>query len=450
LRRVFAGIAFTCLLTFTAVALAYPPVTITDLTQNAVTLRGLDCGTQYRIQLEERNASNTAWESPTTQTVTTAACPAAAPVAEFGVSPDPAVRNQATTFRSTGTCAAAPCSYRWVHGTAASTDAIGTGTTASFTYTGAPGTRTVTLKVTDSQNREAVRTRSFQLVESSSLPPAAQCSDGRDNDGDGATDYPADAGCSSATDNDESNVVGAPSSGFPDESNTGVPSGTTLAPISGITVREAGRVIEAVDAPWISVEAPNVTIRRSRIGPSSMPIVNRSTGLVVEDTTIVGRDGTGIMFSNYTARRVEVSGSENGFQAGENVTIEDSWVHDLDTSGGAHTDGIQFSPGAGNIVIRHNNLDPVPGTSGATSPIIMHTGGDPQNHDVRIEDNRLDGTGSSVALYCPRRPAQRIYINNNRMLKGVFGGYVDSCSVPSTATEFNGNVDDLTGALIRR
>ncbi len=36
-------------------------------------------------------------------------------------------------------------------------------------------------------------------------PPPAQCSDGIDNDNDGATDYPNDFSCSSATDNDETN-----------------------------------------------------------------------------------------------------------------------------------------------------------------------------------------------------------------------------------------------------
>ena len=221
-----------------------------------------------------------------------------------------------------------------------------------------------------------------------------------------------------------------------------------LTTSGGITVREAGRVIDGVSAPWVSVEAPNVTIRNSRIGPSSLAIVNRSTNLVVEDTTIVGQDGTGISFSGYTARRVEVYGAENGFNVGNNTTIVDSWVHDLDTSGDAHTDGIQFSGGSGNIVIRHNNIDPVSGNGGATSPIIMHTKEDPQNHDVWIEDNRLDGTGSSVALYCPRRPRSAIYANNNRMLRGVFGSYTDSCSPGSTVTQYTGNVDDLTGALI--
>ena len=40
-----------------------------------------------------------------------------------------------------------------------------------------------------------------------------------------------------------------------------------------------------------------------------------------------------------------------------------------------------------------------------------------------------DGTGSSSALYCPRQPAPRIYVNRNLMAKGVYGWYTDSCRV---------------------
>src|SRR5699024_802255 len=97
------------------------------------TIRGLDCGTQYRIRVDNRNAANTGWENTTTQTTTTAACPAGPPTAAFTVSPNPAVRNQATKFTSTGTCAAAPCTYQWLHGDASSTDQIGTGSSVSFT-----------------------------------------------------------------------------------------------------------------------------------------------------------------------------------------------------------------------------------------------------------------------------------------------------------------------------
>ena len=103
MRRVIA-IAFACLFTFTAVALAYPPAIVTDVTQDSLKIAGLDCGTQYRIQVEERNASNTGWTSVTSHTPTTAACPAPAqpPVANFSATPNPAVWGQPVAVRVDG------------------------------------------------------------------------------------------------------------------------------------------------------------------------------------------------------------------------------------------------------------------------------------------------------------------------------------------------------------
>jgi beta-glucanase (GH16 family) len=66
--------ALACVLAIPAFALAYPPATVTDITQTSVKIGGLDCGTRYRIRIEERNAANTAWESSTIHTPTTAAC----------------------------------------------------------------------------------------------------------------------------------------------------------------------------------------------------------------------------------------------------------------------------------------------------------------------------------------------------------------------------------------
>ena len=381
------------------------------------------------------------------------------PDPDFSVSPNPAVRNSATTFESTGTCPDDPCTYRWTHGDAASTDLIGTGTTASFTYKGPPGTRTVTLTVTDRRNRRAVLTRSFQLVEPSSPPPTAQCSDGRDNDGDALTDYPADPGCSSATDNDEANVVvppPPPSGGVPGPGNTGVPPGTTLTKTGGITVRTPGTVIDGVDAPGIDVQADNVTIKNSYLhGADGASISNDSghTGLLIEDSTINSIDGDAIIESNYTALRLDVFGSEHGFRVGDNVTLQDNWVHDLNVVAPNHTDGVIFIPGADHVLIKHNNISPQDtGNPAATAAIITYNSTNPNDsllhHDVTIEDNRLDGSHAAFALYCPRAPVQRFYVNNNRMLRGVFG-YTDACRVPTTATEFNGNVDDATGMPLK-
>jgi hypothetical protein len=246
-----------------------------------------------------------------------------------------------------------------------------------------------------------------------------------------------------------------PTAAWPDASNTGVPAGTTLTPSGGITVSQPGTVVDGVDAPWIEVEAANVTIRNSRIHSSAFSLIyNRtgSPGLVVEDSELIGDDGTGISSSNYTARRVEITGVENGCDIGRggNVTIVDSYIHDLDTSAGAHTDGCQIGEGAHDILFQHNHISPQDsGSPASTSALIMYTGDGAQNTRVRIENNLLDGSYAGFALYAPRRPASAIYINNNRFRRGVFG-YTDSVRVPTRVTEFNGNVDHLTGKPLGR
>jgi hypothetical protein len=246
-------------------------------------------------------------------------------------------------------------------------------------------------------------------------------------------------------------------SGFPDASNTGVPLGTTLTATGALNITQAGAVIVGVDAPSITVNAPNVTIRNSRIHSTSDWLVrNNSTGLVIEDSEFDGggSNNNAIGSSGFTLRRVEIAGSENGIDinSGGNVTVEDSYIHDLTTANGAHTDGAQVGQGAHDVVFRHNTIQPKPSTAGpdATSAIIMWDEGDPQNTRVYIENNRLIGIGAARALYCPRQSASAIYINGNRMLKGVYGAYTDSCTPPTHVTEFNGNVDDATGQPVPR
>jgi hypothetical protein len=236
--------------------------------------------------------------------------------------------------------------------------------------------------------------------------------------------------------------------GFPDASNTGVPPGTTLTPSGGLTINTAGTVIDGRDIGGpVVVNAPNVTIRRSRVRSSSFGTVgNNSTGLLIEDSEIDGlnANGTCIGSSNLTVRRANIHGCENGFNVSGTTTVEDSYIHDLTTANGAHTDGAQFGQGASDIVFRHNTMV---SRTGSTSCIIMWNEGDPQNTRVQIMSNRLIGTGAAYTLYAPRQPASQIYINNNRFKPGVFGT-TDSVRVGTTVTEFKGNVYDDTGLAV--
>ena len=82
-------------------------------------------------------------------------------------------------------------------------------------------------------------------------------------------------------------------------------------------------------------------------------------------------------------RRVNIHGCENGFDINQNVTVEDSYIHDLFNSAEAHTDGIQFSGhsstasvvrGVLDVTIRHNTIYGM-GADGSfgTSAIISAT-----------------------------------------------------------------------------
>jgi hypothetical protein len=91
-----------------------------------------------------------------------AAAPApAAPTARFTMTPsNPSGTPAKVDFdASSSSCAAAPCTYRWLHaGTA-----FGTGVKSTFTYQGT-GTKTVTLQVTDAKGRTASVDKSFAVT----------------------------------------------------------------------------------------------------------------------------------------------------------------------------------------------------------------------------------------------------------------------------------------------
>jgi hypothetical protein len=257
------------------------------------------------------------------------------------------------------------------------------------------------------------------------------------------------------------NPAPAPSpSGLPDASNTGVPPGTTLTPSGDLTISAAGAVVDArAVTGTITVNAPNVTIRRTRVDSDAFrAIASNSTGLVVEDSEIVDTDGglmchNAIGFGGFTVRRTEIQGCENGADAGGGMVFEDNWVHDLAApgtgtsqhpDGSPHIDGIQAVSENARIV--HNTIDPLPdGRGGGTSAIIMNTDG--AGHDVSIEDNYLDGRGSSYALYANRQTSTGVNINRNQMHRGAYG--YTACVRPGvTVSAFDGNRDAGTGALI--
>lgn len=193
----------------------------------------------------------------------------------------------------------------------------------------------------------------------------------------------------------------------------------------------------------VVVEAANVTIRNSKVrcvfGYGIRSVV--ASGLLIEDTEVScgNTTATGISGNNFTARRVEVHGCENGFGIHNDVLIEDSYVHTLIHGVDGHTDGIQIDDDSSNITIRHNKVinDDLAGTSAIIGDTGTHT-------NILIEKNLLSGGG--YALRCAMNPANYRVLNNHfsRQIhanSGEFGPWV-YCDGANTVT---GNVWHDTG-----
>jgi hypothetical protein len=237
---------------------------------------------------------------------------------------------------------------------------------------------------------------------------------------------------------------------YPDATNTGVPAGTALTVVNGdLTVSTAGAVVDAKDIRGcVLIKAPNVTIRRSKVtctgdyGIGSFTEQYSGGGLLIEDSEIscAGSSATAIGYYGLTARRLDITNCENGFDVDSNISVYDSYIHDLRNTDVGHTDGIQLAVGL-HIVIQHNTIY----NPGGTSAIISHP---TANSDVLIANNLL--AGGAYTLYCPRDSSVNFRVVDNRFgrqysAKGGAYGPWDSCQ---KVAEQHGNVWDDTLAPV--
>ncbi|MCY1053547.1 right-handed parallel beta-helix repeat-containing protein [Nannocystis sp. SCPEA4] len=185
----------------------------------------------------------------------------------------------------------------------------------------------------------------------------------------------------------------------PGPDNTGVQQGVPLVPSGSITVEEDGAVIEGLDIDGtITILADDVTIRNVRIRTDDYYPIRYfdedNVGLVVEDSEIEGLSGNAtaaISFANYTARRLNIHGTADGFKADSNVLIEDCWVHDLSNGEGEHNDGVQSTGGAG-VTLRHNDI------SGASNAAVQTGDLGGATIDLILECNWFDGGGWTLNI----------------------------------------------------
>lgn len=230
----------------------------------------------------------------------------------------------------------------------------------------------------------------------------------------------------------------------PGPTNTGVPAGTKLTPSGSIKITTKGAIVENLDITGeVQVLADDVTIRKCRITSGDYyPIRyfdNDNKGLLVEDTEIIGTSAdvtAGISFSNYTARRVNIHGSADGFKADSNVLIEDSWVHDLGNYPDQHNDGVQSTVGQG-VRIRHNRLE------GASNACVQSGDENGTTNDLVIECNWLSGGGYSLNLRGKNITGVKVLRNR---FKGDWG--YGPWTIDDPKPTVTGNVKDADGSPI--
>lgn len=257
-------------------------------------------------------------------------------------------------------------------------------------------------------------------------------------------------------------------SGFPDETTTGVPAGTTLKRVPedvtsgpGWRYDPRGWVIISGDGAVFSgyrvttsidVTADNVVVRGNllELGGRSWGITLRHTrGVVIDHNTIRGQSftnpcGDGIRGIYGDDDTVTITANEissclsgiNHLNAGG--VIADNYIHAMGSdAGGAHINGIQLGAGSGPaMVIRHNTIF----NEHAQTDAIMLANDDGAQRNRVITGNLLGGGGYTFyGSGAVAGVATGIVISNNQFTTRFFprGGYWGPVAYWKTG---NGNV----------
>jgi hypothetical protein len=220
--------------------------------------------------------------------------------------------------------------------------------------------------------------------------------------------------------------------GFPNAGCTGVPAGTNLTEVTGdLVVTTDGEVVSGKNVNGcIVVRAPGVTVQNSRAQCVAVEDRARDAAnprLTVQDVEIDCRNqggSNGIGDRNMNVYRANIHNCENGFDADSDMTITDSYIHDLftlpdDTPNQPHMDGLQSALGS-NMVIDHNTIYgfdtgcryPNNGSCNGTSALFMGISPSGPSTNTTISNNLL--AGGAYTLYCPDSSAASFRIVGNR------------------------------------
>lgn len=247
----------------------------------------------------------------------------------------------------------------------------------------------------------------------------------------------------------------------PDATNTGVPSGTSLSAYTGPTsITAAGTVIDGRDiTQTLTINAPNVTIRNSKIHPGSgsatKGIILNSTGTKILNSEIytsgggyVGIDGSdAVVCGNY------LHGWENAMTVGGNMTIQANYIDKLAAAqSGPHYDGIEIYYG-GDSKIWGNNIR-LTSPSGSwldDTGAINLTAWTVNIDNVEMNGNWLGGGGYSIYVdEQSGKQATNVVITNNTWYRDSYLWGTHLIRDNSSVTAWTGNIFDDNGQVLAK
>lgn len=132
--------------------------------------------------------------------------------------------------------------------------------------------------------------------------------------------------------------------------------------MSGTTITTDGTTLSNVQVNGqLTIRAANVTLDNVQVNASgTYGVLVEGKNLQITDSTIKGSGGTlaGLAAANggsFTAKRIDVSGTEDGVRLADNCTLQDSYVHDLQGSSTSHFDAVT-ADGFTGWNISHNTI----------------------------------------------------------------------------------------------
>ncbi len=278
------------------------------------------------------------------------------------------------------------------------------------------------------------------------------------------------------------NCAATPSNcGYPDATNTGVPSGTTLKSVPGqvssgpgwfynaawkaVIVDRKGAVLSGLYIPHdLRIDASNVTVKNVHVvtnGDFGISLTH-TTGVTIENSTISGQNAT---TGRVNSAIDDVYGDSTGMLIKDNNislfrtavqistgVVNGNYIHDPGYLPGDHINGFYTNGGTEPLMIENNTIL-INRTQTDTVNLDAGTSGVPVANKT-IENNYLAGGGYSIyGGTSPANPTSHILIEGNRFgqqyyPRGGRYGPVAYFAPSGQGNNWSGNFWDTTGKPI--